>query len=215
MTIAGAGRQISFALSFPPTSELTPLRTVTAVVALLVLLALVVRDGPVCDARGGSLAWEAWEENAPAGSASEGAHIWVSRGLYLRSRELGMGEWEAASAAMGVMLLWEVLEVRGMDAEGVSVQDIAANSVGIAAELADVGVGFSYAAHLDPPERTDKLWLNIPGVPRNSMTYAVELEHEGWALGYKYLAEEGDIVIGTTTMPVHAGLSIEFDGLFR
>ncbi len=177
----------------------------TAVVALLVLLALVARDGPVCHADGRALVWEAWEENAPAGSASEGAHVWVSRGLYQRWRELGMGEWQAASSAMGTMLLWEVFEVRGMDAEGVSVQDIVANSVGIAAGLTDVGVGFSYAAHIDPPERQDKLWLNIPGVPRNRMTYAIELEHGGWALGYKYLAEEGDIVIGTTTMPVHGG----------
>ncbi len=181
------------------------MRTAIVVVSLFAVATFLFLGGLMSAAYGRELTWEAWEENAPLGSASEGAHAWVTRGLYERSREVGMGEWQAAGAAMGTMLLWEVFEVRGMDAKGVSVQDLAANSVGIASGLLGVELRFSYASYANPPERDDKVWLNVPGIPLNDMTYALELVHGGWALGYKYMAEPGDLVIGSTAMPVHGG----------
>lgn len=181
------------------------MRTAIVVVALFLAVALMALDGLMEAAWGRPLAWEAWEENASVGSALEGAHAWVTHGLYERSRELGMDKWQAAGSAMGTMLLWEVFEVRGMDAKGVSVQDLAANSIGIAAGLTELDLHFSYASLSDPPKRDDKLWLNMPGIPLNDMTYAFELAHNGWALGYKYMAQPGDLVIGSTTMPVHGG----------
>ena len=181
------------------------MRTAIAVMVVFLALWFMLIDGLLSNAYGRDLAWEAWEENAPAGSALEGAHAWVSRGLYERSHELGMSKWQAAGTAMGTMLVWEVFEVRRMDAKGVSVQDLAANSVGIASGLLGLDLHFSYASYSDPPERADKVWLNVPGIPMNDMTYALELAHNGWALGYKYMAEPGDLVIGSTTMPVHGG----------
>ncbi|MCD4689998.1 hypothetical protein K8S17_00905 [bacterium] len=181
------------------------MRTAIVLVAIFLIVVLMAFDGFLSAAMGRTLTWEAWEENAAVGSASEGAHVWVTHGLYERARDLGMGKWEAAGSAMGTMLVWEVFEVRGMDAKGVSVQDLAANSVGVIAGLSGIGLHFSYASYSDPPERDDKVWLNLPGIPLNDMTYALELAHDGWALGFKYMAEPGDLVIGSTTMPVHAG----------
>jgi len=181
------------------------MRLAIVVMGLFLALWFMFIDGLLTEAYGRDLAWEAWEENAPVGSASEGAHAWVTRGLYQRSHELGMSKWQAAGAAMGTMLVWEVFEVRGMDAKGVSVQDLAANSVGVASGLLGLDLHFSYASYANPPERDDKVWLNVPGIPLNDMTYALEIVHDGWAVGYKYMADPGDLVIGSTAMPVHGG----------
>jgi len=181
------------------------MKAVIAVLIIFVALWFMFIDGVLNEAYGRELTWESWEENAPLGSASEGAHAWVTRGLYERSLEVGMGKWQAAGTAMGTMLLWEVYEVREMDAKGVSVQDIAANSVGIASGLLGLDLHFSYASYSNPPQRDDKVWLNVPAIPMNDMTYALEIVHDGWAFGYKYMAEPGDLVIGSTTMPVHGG----------
>jgi len=181
------------------------MRTAIVVMALFLALWFLFIDGVLSEAQGRDLAWEAWAENAPAGSALEGAHAWVTHGLYQRSHELGMSKWQAAGTAMGTMIVWEVFEVREMDAEGVSVQDLTANSIGIIAGLTELDLHFSYASYSDPPKRDDKVWLNVPGIPMNDMTYALEFAHNGWAVGYKYMGEPGDLVIGSTTMPVHGG----------
>jgi hypothetical protein len=181
------------------------MRIAIAVMVVFLALWFLFIDGLLSVAQGRELAWEAWEENAQVGSALEGAHAWVTHGLYERSRELGMEKWQAAGSAMGTMILWEVFEVEKMDAEGVSVQDLAANSVGIVAGLTGLDLNFSYASYSNPPKRDDKVWLNVPGVPMNDMTYAFELAHNGWALGYKYMGAPGDLIIGSTTMPVHGG----------
>ncbi len=152
-----------------------------------------------------SLTWETWGENAVAASASEGTHAWITHGLYERGTEVGMGKWQAAGTAMGIMLVWEVVEVKGMDALGVSVQDLAANSLGILAGVAGLGVNYQYVTFSNPPEH-DKVWMNIPCAPRNDMSYSFELQSGQVTAGVKYLgAVRGDMVIGSASMPVHTG----------
>lgn len=156
---------------------------------------------------GADLRWEGWAENATAGAGSEGTHAWISHGLYERGREMGLERGESAGLAFGVMAVWEVCEVEMMDAQGVSVQDLAANTVGVVAGLAGVGVRYSYATYGRPDASRERPWLGVPVIPRNDLTYAIELEHEGWTLGYKYMGEPGDLVVGTTSMPVLSGES--------
>ena len=152
-----------------------------------------------------SLTWEAWGENAVAASASEGTHAWITHGLYERGSEVGMNKWQAAGTAMGIMLVWEVVEVKGMDALGVSVQDLAANSLGILAGVAGLEVNYQYVTFADPPEH-DKVWMNIPCSPRNDMSYSFELQAGQVTAGVKYQGTtQGDMVIGSASMPVHAG----------
>lgn len=152
-----------------------------------------------------SLRWEAWGENATAGGASEGTHAWISRGLYERGRELGLERGKSAGVAIAVMAAWEVYEVTAMDAQGVSVQDLAANAAGVAAGLTGVGMRYSYATYRSPETSEECPWLGVPVLPRNDMTYAIELERDGWTLGYKYMGLAGDFVVGTTSMPVQMG----------
>ena len=151
------------------------------------------------------LRWEEWGENAVGGSASEGTHAWVTHGLYQRGREIGLTRGESAGLALMIMAAWEVYEVEAMDARGVSVQDIVANTAGVVAGVAGLGLRYSYATYRDPDGGGEHPWLGIPALPRNDLTYAIELEHSGWTLGYKYLGRSGDLVIGTTAMPVLTG----------
>jgi len=152
-----------------------------------------------------TLAWESWGENAPSGSASEGTHVWVTHGLYDRGRELGLVPAAAAGAALGVMAVWEVCEVSLMDAKGVSVQDLAANVAGVLAGAANLDVNYQYVGRASGTRQDGKPWLDVPFVPVNETTYALEFGRGGLAIGYAYLGEPGDLVIGTTSMPVHAG----------
>jgi hypothetical protein len=151
------------------------------------------------------MVWERWGENAAAGSASEGTHVWVTHGLYERGRELGLGRAGASGSALAVMAAWEICEVTCLDSKGVSVQDLAANTAGVLAGLAGLEVNYQYAGLVTPRHRDDKPWLNVPMLPLNEMTYAIELEHRGLTAGYTYLGSPGDAVIGTTSMPVVAG----------
>lgn len=167
---------------------------------------LVIIGCVAVPASGGSdLRWEAWGENAVGGSASEGTHAWVTRGLYERGREIGLSKTASAAVAMAIMVAWEVYEVEAVDAQGVSVQDLVANAGGAAAGMAELGIQYSYATYRDPDDGGDHPWLGVPGLARNDLTYAVELERGGWTLGYKYLGVPGDLVIGTTSMPVLTG----------
>ncbi|MFH1502282.1 MAG: hypothetical protein ABIG03_04475 [Candidatus Eisenbacteria bacterium] len=154
---------------------------------------------------GGDLRWESWGENAPAGGAAEGAHVWISHGLYQRGAELGLGRGESAGLAFAIMAAWEVYEVNAMDAKGVSVQDLVANSAGIAAGLMGLDVRYSYATYGRPETSEECPWLGVPGLPRNDFTHALELVHDGWTLGFKYMGQAGDVVVGTTSMPVQPG----------
>lgn len=158
-----------------------------------------------CPASARDITWESWGENAAAGSASEGTHVWMTHGLYERGRELGLGRAGASGAALAVMAAWEICEVTYLDAKGVSVQDLAANTAGVLAGLAGLEVNYQYAGLVTPRHRDDKAWLNMPMIPLNETTYAIELEHRGVTAGYAYLGSPGDAVIGTTSMPVHAG----------
>ena len=173
-----------------------------ATIAVWVPLFLISLTSP---ASARSLTWKAWGENAVAASASEGTHAWITHGLYERGSEVGMNKWQAAGTAMGIMLVWEVVEVKGMDALGVSVQDLAANSLGILAGVAGLGVNYQYVTFSDPPEH-DKAWMNIPCAPRNDMSYSFELQSGQVTAGLKYQGIiQGDVVIGSASMPVHAG----------
>ncbi len=156
-------------------------------------------------ASAGDLRWETWGENAVAGGGSEGAHVWVTHGLYERGRELGLGKAEASTLALVVMAAWEVYEVEEMDAKGVSVQDFVANAAGVIAGIVGLDVHYSFAALTDPPGDPGKPWTYVPALPRNDSTYAIEVDAGGLTLGYKFLGDPGDLVIGTTTMPVLAG----------
>ncbi len=151
------------------------------------------------------LRWEQWGENAVGGSASEGTHAWVTHGLYQRGREIGLTRGESAGLALTIMAVWEVYEVQAVDAQGVSVQDIVANAAGVAAGVAGLGLRYSYATCRDPDDSGEHPWLDIPVLPRNDLTYAIEFERDSWTLGYKYLGRPGDLVVGTTTMPVLTG----------
>ncbi len=53
--------------------------------------------------------------------------------------------------------------------------------------------------------RDDKNWLNAPIVPKNSMSYSVEVDVGPFTAGYRYLGWEGDIIIGSTSMPILPG----------
>jgi hypothetical protein len=169
-------------------------------VALVVLLVL-----PLSSALANELRIETWGENAVAGSASEGTHAWISHGLYHRGRELGMGRTAAAASTLSLMALWEVFEVEKLDAAGVSVQDLAANTAGVLAAAAGADVNYSYGALSHPPRSNDQSWMDTPLIPRNDLTNAVELEVRGMTIGYKYLGKPGDVVIGSTSMPVLPG----------
>jgi len=159
------------------------------------------------------LVWEAWGENACAGSASEGTHAWVTRGLYDRGRELGLGPWGAAGAAMALMTAWEVYEVKEMDSLGVSVQDLTANAAGILTGMVGLDLNYQFAAFADPPYDDEHPWLNVPCIPRNDMSYCLEIGRNGWSLGYKFIGQPGDIAIGTTTMPVLASEEGDFESV--
>lgn len=167
------------------------------------LLAAVLAMAGPASAR--AVTWESWGENAAAGSASEGTHIWVTHGLYERGLELGLGRAGASGAALAVMATWEVCEVAWLDSKGVSVQDLAANTVGVLAGLAGLPVNYQYVGVVTPRDRDEKPWLNVPMIPLNEKTYAIELEHRCVTAGYAYLGSTGDAVIGTTSMPVHPG----------
>jgi hypothetical protein len=168
--------------------------------SLVVLLVL-----PLPSALANELRFETWGENAVGGSASEGTHAWVTHGLYDRGRELGMGRAAAAGCALGIMVVWEVVEVGELDARGVSVQDLAANTAGVLAGVAGAQVNYSYAALSNPPHTDDKFWMSAPLIPRNDMTSAVEIGFRCVTLGYKYLGKPGDVVVGSTSMPVLPG----------
>jgi hypothetical protein len=157
------------------------------------------------------LTWEGWGEHAAAGSASEGTHVWVTRGLYDRGRELGLNRWGAAGAALSLMAVWEIYEVKRMDSLGVSVQDLAANTAGVLSGLVDLDVNYQFVTFADPPYDDEHPWLNVPCIPRNDMSYCLELEREGWAVGYKFVGRPGDVAVGTTAMPVHAAESGDFE----
>lgn len=156
-------------------------------------------------AAGSELRWERWGENATAGGAAEGTHAWISHGLYERGKGMGLERGEAAGLAFAIMAAWEVCEVDIMDAQGVSVQDLAANAAGIAAGLTGCDVRYSYATYGNPDTSEECPWLGVPVLPRNDFTYALELRRDRWTLGYKYLGEPGDVVVGTTSMPVQPG----------
>ncbi|MBD3367864.1 MAG: hypothetical protein GF405_06785 [Candidatus Eisenbacteria bacterium] len=174
-----------------------------ATTALLICVAMALSS--TASAR--DLRWETWGQHAVAGSASEGTHVWITRGLFDRGRELGMGRWGSAGAAMALMAVWEVYEVKSMDSLGVSVQDLAANTAGVVTGLVGLDVNYRYVTFADPPYDEEHPWLNVPCIPRNDMSYCLEVEHEGWALGYRFVGQPGDIAIGTTAMPVHAAES--------
>ena len=171
-------------------------------VAVAALIAVCLSTSASADTE---LRWEEWGENAVGGSASEGTHAWVTHGLYQRGREIGLTKGESAGLALMIMAAWEVYEVEAVDAQGVSVQDIVANTVGVAAGVAGLGLRYSYATYRDPDDSTEHPWLGVPVVPRNDLTYAIELERSGWTIGYKYLGSSGDLVVGTTSMPVLLG----------
>ncbi len=158
-----------------------------------------------CAASADTLRWETWAENEVAGGASEGTHAWVTHGLYQRGRELGMSRAGASATALVVMAGWEVYEVETMDARGVSVQDLAANAAGVLAGVAGVGLNYSYASLKDPRRDEESPWMGVPILPRNEISYAIEIEVESFTFGYKYLDNAGDLVVGTTSMPVLAG----------
>jgi len=174
--------------------------------SLLAVLAIVaILASPVTVAAGTTLRWERWGENTAIGGASEGAHAWISLGLYRAGRDIGLERVESAGAALAVMATWELCEVGMLDAEGVSVQDLVANAAGVAAGLVDLDVRYSYATYRDP-EATDSCpWLGVPVLPRNNTTYALELVVDDWTVGYKYLEHAGDLVVGSTSMPVLPG----------
>jgi hypothetical protein len=181
--------------------EMSPLKATHTTIVASLFVALLASTALA----GGSLRWETWGENAPSGAASEGAHVWISHGLYERGMELGLGRGAAAGLALGVMAVWEVCEVEMMDAKGVSVQDLAANGAGVAAGLVGLDVRYSYATYGSPETNDEHPWLGVPVLPRNDFTYALELVHDGWTLGYKYMGQPGDLVVGTTSMPVQPG----------
>ncbi len=85
------------------------------------------------------------------------------------------------------MAAWEICEVAYLDSKGVSVQDLAANTVGVLAGLAGLDVNYQYVELVTPRHRDDKAWLNVPMIPLNETTYAIELEHRGVTAGYAYL----------------------------
>ncbi len=177
--------------------------TRTAVTTAAVLMLVVA--APAAALAHSTLRWESWGENATAGSASEGTHAWVSRGLYERGVELGMEPGTSAGITVGIMAAWELCEVETMDTQGVSVQDLAANALGALSGLTGLGMRYSYATYANPEPSEEHPWLDVPVLPRNDLTYAIELEHDGWTMGYKYLGLAGDLVVGTTSMPVQAG----------
>jgi hypothetical protein len=148
---------------------------------------------------------ELWGENAVGGSASEGTHAWITRGLYERGRELGLDGASSATLSLGVMAAWEIYEVETLDAEGMSVQDMVANAAGVLSGLAGLDMHYSYATYRVPARDPDHPWLNVPLTPRNDLSYAIEVGRDGWSFGYKYLGAPGDFIIGTTSMPVMAG----------
>ncbi|MBD3348461.1 MAG: hypothetical protein GF400_04600 [Candidatus Eisenbacteria bacterium] len=180
-------------------------RPAATAAVLLPILIIATLAHPAPASAGNALRIEGWAENAAAGGASEGAHAWISHGIYKGGLELGLGKSQSAGAAFAVMAAWEVCEVREMDAKGVSVQDLVANAAGIAAGLAGLDVRYSYATYRRPEPTEECPWIGIPILPRNNTTYAIELRRDEWTLGYKYLEKTGDIVIGTTSMPVFAG----------
>jgi len=176
-------------------------RPTSVALAGLVLAAVLLCASGVAFA-GTTLRWERWGESTAIGGASEGAHAWISHGLYMGATDVGLSRAESAGAALAVMAVWEVCEVGMMDARGVSVQDLAANAAGVAAGLAGLDVRYSYATYGSPEANEECPWLGIPILPRNNMTYAIEVVRDDWTLGYKYLEEGGDVVVGTTSMPV-------------
>jgi hypothetical protein len=169
------------------------------------VLLLVATLAAAVPASARHVTWEGWGENEAAGGASEGTHAWVTRGLYERGRELGLGRAGASSAALAVMAAWELCEVTYLDSKGVSVQDLAANTAGVLAGLAGLDVNYQYAGLITPGHSDGKPWLSVPMIPLNEMTYAIEVERRGVTAGYTYLGSPGDAVIGTTSMPVVAG----------
>ncbi len=177
----------------------------------LLTTALIVLLIAAAPATARDLRWEAWGEHASAGSASEGTHVWVTRGLYDRGRELGMDRWAAAGAAMALMAVWEVYEVKEMDSLGVSVQDLVANTAGVLTGMAGLELNYQYVTFADPPYDDERPWMNVPCIPRNDMSYTIEIEREDWTLGYKFIGAPGDVAIGTTSMPVHAAESGDFE----
>jgi hypothetical protein len=170
----------------------------------LTLITAIILFFAASQAAAHDLRWEAWGEHSVAGSASEGTHAWVTRGLYERGRELGLSRWGSAGAAMALMAVWEVYEVKQMDSLGVSVQDLVANTAGVVTGLVGLELNYQYVTFADPPYDDEHPWLNVPGIPRNDLSYAIEIERDGWTLGYKYVGLSGDTSIGTTSMPVFA-----------
>ena len=148
------------------------------------------------------LRWAGWGVDEAVGSASEGTHAWASHGLYQRGRELGLSKTKASLMALALMSVWELYEIDFMDSEGISAQDMVANSAGVLVGVLDMGVNYSYATSTSPPRRDDKHWLNVPLVPKNSMSYAVEIDIGPFTAGYKYLGWEGNLIIGSTSMPL-------------
>lgn len=154
---------------------------------------------------GEEVRWAGWGQDETVGAGLEGTHAWVSHGLYARGVEVGLTKAQAAAGAIAVMSIWELIEIEFMDSEGISTQDMVANTAGVLAGAVGAGVNHSYATWVTPTSRTDKLWLNVPLAPQNATTYSVEVDYRGFVAGYKYLGREGDIVVGSTAMPVHPG----------
>jgi hypothetical protein len=177
-------------------------RTTLTLTPIVVVLAIATLTTPLL---GKGIRWAGWGEDEIAGAGLEGTHAWVSHGLYTRGVEVGLTEAEAAASAIALMSVWELAELEFMDSEGISTQDMIANTAGVLAGVLGAGVHHSYATWLTPVRRSDKPWLNVPLAPQNATTYSVEVDCGAFVAGYKYLGREGDIVVGSAAMPVQPG----------
>jgi len=146
---------------------------------------------------------EQWEENALFGGALEGFHAWTASEAHGALRERGLGATRAGVIVLAAGLGVELAEVAVGDAQGVSVQDLVADCLGIGAALAGLTVRYQYVACLDAPARYEGL-AQIPLMPVNGHTNAFEFapSEEGPCVGLKYVGEPADVAVGFTSMSV-------------
>jgi len=161
---------------------------------------------------------EQWEENAPLGGALEGFHAWAASEMYGALRDQGLDASSSGAATLLAGLGVELLEVSVGDARGISVQDLAANCLGVVAASTGLAVRYQYVAYLDAPARYEGL-ARIPIMPVNGHSNSMELGPPGVGpcLGLKYVGESADVAVGFAAMPVlpresGAGVRIPYIG---
>lgn len=146
---------------------------------------------------------EQWQESAPIGGALEGFHAWVASETYGVLREQGLGALSTGVLVTLAGLGVELSEAALGDAHGVSVQDVAANGLGVLVAFTGLTVRYQYVACLDAPARYEGL-ARIPLMPVNGHTNSFEIgpSEGGPVAGLKYVGEPADVALGFAAMPV-------------